>query len=216
MKKIVLAGKYPEGTLEGFRGRLKGEDAEVAAVDTPEAYDKLNDADAMILRLFKAPKEFIERNPRLKLICRWGVGVDSVDVAFASQRGVAVANTPGANAARHPNPALENSGGSDCFMCRVTSILDTARGPTASLVIDEFPKPAASTHPPPRGAGGISFWSSFATAPAARSNDTRSISHTLPTSAVRYLPARLPFCASSRASVTDVTFTPSTVPDDVL
>ena len=98
MKKIVLAGKYPEGTLDGFRERLKGEDAEVVAVDTPEAYDKLSDADAMILRIFKAPKEFIERNHNLKLICRWGVGVDSVDVDFASKRGVAVANTPGANA----------------------------------------------------------------------------------------------------------------------
>lgn len=96
--KIVLAGKYPEGTLEAFRAQLEGEDVEVVAVDTQEAYDRMDDAEYMILRLFKAPKEVIERNSGLKLIYRWGVGVDSVDVPFASSRGIAVANTPGANA----------------------------------------------------------------------------------------------------------------------
>ncbi|MGE0254319.1 MAG: 2-hydroxyacid dehydrogenase [Alphaproteobacteria bacterium] len=36
--------------------------------------------------------------PRLKLVQRLGVGLDSIDLAAARARGIAVANTPGANA----------------------------------------------------------------------------------------------------------------------
>ena len=98
MKKIALAGKYTPEAVEAFRTALAGEDCEVVVVNTPEAYAALTDADAMVLRVFKAYKADIERNPDLKMICRWGVGVDSVDVPFASSRGIMVTNTPGANA----------------------------------------------------------------------------------------------------------------------
>lgn len=40
----------------------------------------------------------LERASRLKVIARYGVGVDNVDVASAARRGIAVTNTPGANA----------------------------------------------------------------------------------------------------------------------
>ena len=56
------------------------------------------DAEIMILRIFKAPKAVIERNPNLKMILRWGAGFDSVDIEAAGQRGILVTNTPGANA----------------------------------------------------------------------------------------------------------------------
>ena len=98
MKKIALAGKYTPEAVEAFRTALAGEDCEIAVVNTPESYAALTDADAMVLRVFKAYKADIERMPNLKLICRWGVGVDSVDVPFASSRGIMVTNTPGANA----------------------------------------------------------------------------------------------------------------------
>ena len=98
MKKIALAGKYTPEAVEAFRTALAGEDCEIAVVNTPEAYAALTDADAMVLRVFKAYKADIGRMPDLKLICRWGVGVDSVDVPFASSRGIMITNTPGANA----------------------------------------------------------------------------------------------------------------------
>ena len=98
MTKIVLAGTYPKGTLEGFKERLSGEDVEIVAVDNPEAYAAMTDANIIILRVFKAYKDTIERNKNLKAICRWGAGVDSVDVEFATSRGIYVTNAPGANA----------------------------------------------------------------------------------------------------------------------
>ncbi|MBQ7755620.1 MAG: 2-hydroxyacid dehydrogenase, partial [Clostridia bacterium] len=68
------------------------------AVDTPEAYEAMTDAEIMILRIFKAPEAVIARNPKLKMIMRWGAGFDSVDIEAAGKRGILVTNTPGANA----------------------------------------------------------------------------------------------------------------------
>ncbi|MBQ4505884.1 MAG: 2-hydroxyacid dehydrogenase [Firmicutes bacterium] len=94
---VALAGTYPNGTFESFRERLP-EDVELLKIDTPEKYAALDRADVMILRIFRAEKADIERIKGLKMISRWGVGYDSVDVAAASSKGILVTNTPGSNA----------------------------------------------------------------------------------------------------------------------
>ena len=98
MTKVILAGQYPAHTYETLKELLAELPVELKAVDTPEAYDAMTDAEIMILRIFKAPKAVIERNPNLKMILRWGAGFDSVDIEAAGQRGILVTNTPGANA----------------------------------------------------------------------------------------------------------------------
>ena len=42
-------------------------------------------------------KPEIDAGDRLKAICRAGVGLDNIDVKYASQKGIAVINTPGAS-----------------------------------------------------------------------------------------------------------------------
>ena len=96
--KVVLAGKYPARTFETLKELLPESQFELEAVDTPEAYEAMTDAEIMILRIFKAPAEVIERNKNLKMILRWGAGYDSVDIQAAGERGILVTNTPGANA----------------------------------------------------------------------------------------------------------------------
>ena len=98
MLNVVLAGPYPEGTFEKLRVMLPKEQFLVKAVDTQEAYDAITDAEIMILRIFNASRAVMERNPRLKMILRWGAGYDSVDIQAAGERGILVTNTPGANA----------------------------------------------------------------------------------------------------------------------
>ena len=98
MMKVVLAGTYPAGTFEKMKPMLPADRFEFVKVDRQEDYDVMTDAEIMILRIFKAPKEVIERNPKLKMIMRWGAGFDSVDVEAAGKQGVLVTNTPGANA----------------------------------------------------------------------------------------------------------------------
>lgn len=96
--KVVLAGKYPEHTYKNLRKLLPHEKFDLVEVNTQEAYDTMTCAEIMILRIFKAPKEVIERNKNLKMILRWGAGFDSVDIEAAGKNGVLVTNTPGANA----------------------------------------------------------------------------------------------------------------------
>lgn len=94
---VALSGTYPEDTFEKFRERLP-EDVELLKIDTPEKYKALDRADVVILRIFRAEREDIERIKGLRMISRWGVGYDSVDVEAASAKGILVTNTPGSNA----------------------------------------------------------------------------------------------------------------------
>jgi D-3-phosphoglycerate dehydrogenase / 2-oxoglutarate reductase len=53
--------------------------------------------DGIIAGLDAFDASVIERADRLKVISRYGVGVDAVDVQAAARQGIAVTNTPGAN-----------------------------------------------------------------------------------------------------------------------
>lgn len=58
---------------------------------------ELPTADAVIAGLEVYDKELIENTPNLKVISRYGVGYDKVDVNAASKKGILVTITPGAN-----------------------------------------------------------------------------------------------------------------------
>jgi D-3-phosphoglycerate dehydrogenase len=58
----------------------------------------LMDVDGAILGLDVVDAESLGMASRLRVISRYGVGVDSVDIPAATQRGVVVTITPGANA----------------------------------------------------------------------------------------------------------------------
>jgi D-3-phosphoglycerate dehydrogenase len=70
-----------------------------------DEYDSLEDAlddigryDAVIVRVAPLDESVIDRADRLRVIAKHGAGLDNVDIAAASERGVVVCNTPGANA----------------------------------------------------------------------------------------------------------------------
>ncbi|MGP7959569.1 C-terminal binding protein [Sanguibacter sp. A247] len=52
------------------------------------------DADAVLVQYAQLTADVMDRLPRLRAIGRYGVGVDSVDVAAATERGIAVCNVP--------------------------------------------------------------------------------------------------------------------------
>jgi D-3-phosphoglycerate dehydrogenase len=56
------------------------------------------EADGALVRTTPLPRTVLERAERLRVIAKHGVGVDAIDVAYASERGIVVANVPGANA----------------------------------------------------------------------------------------------------------------------
>jgi D-3-phosphoglycerate dehydrogenase len=59
---------------------------------------RLYEADAVLIRLFPIGAPDLAHAPRLKVIARHGVGVDTVDCAAATVRRIPVVYTPGANA----------------------------------------------------------------------------------------------------------------------
>jgi len=68
-------------------------------------YDSYDDAladidryDAVIVRVAPLDADVLSRADRLKVIAKHGTGLDNVDMDAASERGIVVCNTPGANA----------------------------------------------------------------------------------------------------------------------
>ena len=64
-----------------------------------ELAELIADADGFIAGLDQIDAAALKAAKRLKVIARYGVGVDRVDIAAATRRGVVVTNTPGANLA---------------------------------------------------------------------------------------------------------------------
>ncbi|NKX92431.1 C-terminal binding protein [Sanguibacter hominis ATCC BAA-789] len=52
------------------------------------------DADGILVQYARITGELMDRLPRLRVIGRYGVGVDSVDIPAATARGIAVCNVP--------------------------------------------------------------------------------------------------------------------------
>lgn len=69
----------------------------IKEIMSEEEYSLLTDVNYVILRTLKMNAEVIKLLPNLKLIQRWGVGFDSVDIKAAGERGVQVAVTSGIN-----------------------------------------------------------------------------------------------------------------------
>ncbi|MDL2296224.1 phosphoglycerate dehydrogenase [Lachnospiraceae bacterium OttesenSCG-928-E19] len=76
---------------------LKSHNCQVIKVDPAEIGDAIGDADAVIAGLDVYNEELIAKAKQLKVISRYGVGYDKVDVKAATARGVKVTITPGAN-----------------------------------------------------------------------------------------------------------------------
>lgn len=96
--KIVLAEKVSPATLAVFQQEPGWQ------IITPDQIKnglaaELADADALVVRsAVQADAKLLESAPRLRVIGRAGVGVDNIDTAAATHRGIVVMNTPGANA----------------------------------------------------------------------------------------------------------------------
>ncbi|MDR3076984.1 MAG: phosphoglycerate dehydrogenase [Synergistaceae bacterium] len=86
---LEALGKFADEVAYNPHGRPLAED---------ELIPLLSGCDGFIAGLDFVTERVINSCGRLKVISRYGAGVDRVDIAAASARGVCVCNTPGANA----------------------------------------------------------------------------------------------------------------------
>ena len=94
MKFVMTQAVCSEG-LEMLDGVA---DIYIADNQDPNNYlDEMKEADALIVRIAKCDGHAILNSPNLKVIGRTGVGYDTVDVKTATEQGIPVVITPGAN-----------------------------------------------------------------------------------------------------------------------
>ncbi len=96
--KIILAEKVSPATVAVFKDEPDWKVLTADQVGTRLA-EELNDADALIVRsAVKVNADLLEHAQKLRVIGRAGIGVDNIELPAATRKGIAVMNTPGANA----------------------------------------------------------------------------------------------------------------------
>jgi D-3-phosphoglycerate dehydrogenase len=97
MTRVLISDKLESGGLELLR-QAGFELDERSGLTGAALLSALQAADGVIVRSgTRLTPELLENPGRLKTIVRAGVGVDNIDVAAATRRGIVVMNTPGGN-----------------------------------------------------------------------------------------------------------------------
>ena len=96
MKKVLLSQAINPAGMKVLEGKVE---PVILADLTVETIKKMvADVEGIILRTnIKVTREIIEAAPCLKIISRTGAGVDNVDVAAATEKGILVCDTLGVN-----------------------------------------------------------------------------------------------------------------------
>ena len=101
--KILVATEKPfaAAAVEGIEKVAQEEGDEIVLLEKyqekQQLLDAVADVDAMIVRSDKVDKEVLDAAKNLKIVVRAGAGYDSIDTAYAKEKGVVVENTPGQN-----------------------------------------------------------------------------------------------------------------------
>ena len=106
--KILVSAPYMQPVIEEYRGLLEVAGVPVALVTPPvqerlseeELLQWIGDIDGAIVGDDAFTERVLGAAPKLKVISKWGTGVDSIDREAARRLGIAVCNTP--DAFTHP------------------------------------------------------------------------------------------------------------------
>jgi D-3-phosphoglycerate dehydrogenase len=96
-KVVITDFGSPENELETNEFKKSGLDVEVVRLNakTPqELLPHVTDADGIIVQWTNISREVIQALQKCKVISRYGIGVDMIDLACAGEFGIPVCNTP--------------------------------------------------------------------------------------------------------------------------
>ena len=98
-KKVFIADTLAKEGIEEFASFPELELVVKTGLPPEKLMAELRDSVGLVVRsATQATKELIASGAALKVIGRAGAGVDNIDVKAATERGIVVLNTPGANA----------------------------------------------------------------------------------------------------------------------
>lgn len=103
MKVLVATEKpFASAAVDGIRKEIESAGHELVLLEKYTEKSQLlaavRNVDAVIVRSDKVTSEVLDAAENLKIVVRAGAGYDSIDTAYAKQKGVVVENTPGQNA----------------------------------------------------------------------------------------------------------------------
>lgn len=103
MKVLVATEKpFAAAAVNGIKAEIEAAGHEVVLLEKytekAQLVEAVKDADAMIVRSDKVTPDVLDAAGKLKIVVRAGAGYDSIDTAYAKEKGVVVENTPGQNA----------------------------------------------------------------------------------------------------------------------
>jgi D-3-phosphoglycerate dehydrogenase len=101
MKKIAVTAPYLQIEWDEYKDQLAGFDVIVPKVEERFEEDEMikilaEGVEGIICGDDRITKKVIDSAPGLKLIVKWGTGIDSIDKAYAESKGIKVLNTPNA------------------------------------------------------------------------------------------------------------------------
>src|SRR4051794_33180286 len=100
--RVLITAPYFQPVVEAFRDVFVKNNIEVVVPHVQErlSYRELlpliAEIDGAICGDDEYNDEVLERAKRLRVISKWGTGIDSIDVASCKRRGIRVCNTPNA------------------------------------------------------------------------------------------------------------------------
>ncbi len=100
--KILVTAPYMLPFPEGFRRRLESEEIEIITAEVKECLNEeellslISDIDGVICGDDHFTERVFRAAPQLKVVSKWGTGINSIDLAAAEKLGVKIFNTPNA------------------------------------------------------------------------------------------------------------------------
>jgi len=100
--KIMVSAPYMQPVIERFRERLESEGCAIVLPVVNERMSEMElmraiaDIDGVICGDDRFTRRVLEKAKRLRVISKWGTGIDSIDREAATLLGIRVCNTPNA------------------------------------------------------------------------------------------------------------------------
>lgn len=102
MWRVLVSAPYFIPVIEEYRQRLEKKDIELIPAEVNERLSEaelievIGDIDGIICGDDCITKRVLDAAPRLKVISKWGTGIDSIDAEETQRRGIPVYRTPNA------------------------------------------------------------------------------------------------------------------------
>ena len=100
--KVLISSAHLQSRLHQYRDLLKKNNIEVDTITRPQVVPEadllpiVEPYHAIVCSDDEITDQVLDRAKNLKLICKWGVGINSIDQESAKRRGVVIYNSPGA------------------------------------------------------------------------------------------------------------------------